>query len=134
MAQYAVVDRGSVVVIDKDLPLADAALFGCAVMTGVGAVVNTARIRAGDSVAIIGLGRVVLYGPVRGGRSRQCGRNRQGLAAGGCGAVRLRRHDRRGRRGEYGAYPRGRLGCDHWSGQGCPVWPSTRWSIAAVWS
>ncbi|TAK54202.1 MAG: alcohol dehydrogenase, partial [Dehalococcoidia bacterium] len=62
MAQYAVVDRGSVVVIDKDLPLADAALFGCAVMTGVGAVVNTARIRAGDSVAIIGLGGVGLSG------------------------------------------------------------------------
>ena len=62
MAEYAVVDRGSVVVIDKDLPLADAALFGCAVITGVGAVVNTARIRAGDSVAIIGLGGVGLSG------------------------------------------------------------------------
>jgi alcohol dehydrogenase len=62
MAQYAVVDRGSVVVIDKDVPLADAALFGCAVMTGVGAVINTARIRPGDSVAIIGLGGVGLSG------------------------------------------------------------------------
>ena len=62
MAEYAVVDRGSVVVIDKDMPLADAALFGCAVMTGVGAVVNTARIRAGDSVAVIGLGGVGLSG------------------------------------------------------------------------
>ncbi|MEK7836164.1 MAG: alcohol dehydrogenase catalytic domain-containing protein, partial [Pseudomonadota bacterium] len=50
MAEYAVVDRGSVVVIDKDMPLADAALFGCSVMTGVGAVVNTARIRAGERV------------------------------------------------------------------------------------
>jgi len=62
MAQYAVVDRGSVVVIDKDLPLADAALFGCAVMTGVGAVINTARIRAGDTVAVLGLGGVGLSG------------------------------------------------------------------------
>lgn len=62
LAEYAVVDRGSVVVIDKDMPLVDAALFGCAVMTGVGAVVNTARIRAGDSVAIIGLGGVGLSG------------------------------------------------------------------------
>jgi alcohol dehydrogenase len=62
MAEYAVVDRGSVVVIEKDMPLADAALFGCAVMTGVGAVVNTARIRAGDTVAIIGLGGVGLNG------------------------------------------------------------------------
>jgi len=62
MAEYAVVDRGSVVVIDKDLPLVNAAIFGCAVMTGVGAVVNTARIRAGDSVAVIGLGGVGLSG------------------------------------------------------------------------
>jgi alcohol dehydrogenase len=62
MAEYAVVDRGSVVVVDKSLPLADAALFGCAVMTGVGAVVNTARIRPGDAVAIIGLGGVGLNG------------------------------------------------------------------------
>ena len=62
MAEYAVVDRGSVVVIDKSVPLADAAVFGCAVMTGVGAVVNTARIRPGDTVAIIGLGGVGLSG------------------------------------------------------------------------
>lgn len=61
-AEYAVVDRGSVVVIDKDLPLTEAALFGCAVMTGVGAVINTARILPGDSVAIIGLGGVGLNG------------------------------------------------------------------------
>src|SRR5262245_34427081 len=62
MAEYVVVDRGSVVVIDTDVPLADAALFGCAVITGVGAVVNTARIRPGDSVAIVGLGGVGLSG------------------------------------------------------------------------
>jgi alcohol dehydrogenase len=62
MSEYVVVDRGSVVVIEKDVPLADAALFGCAVMTGVGAVVNTARIRPGDSVAILGLGGVGLSG------------------------------------------------------------------------
>ena len=62
MAEYAVVDRGSVVVVDKDVPLADAALFGCAVMTGVGAVINTARIRPGDSVAVVGLGGVGLSG------------------------------------------------------------------------
>ena len=40
--------------IDKSVPLREAALFGCAVMTGVGAVINTARIRSGDSVAVIG--------------------------------------------------------------------------------
>ncbi len=62
MAEYAVSDRGSIVVIDKSLPLADAALFGCSVMTGVGAVINTARILPGDTVAIIGLGGVGLNG------------------------------------------------------------------------
>jgi alcohol dehydrogenase len=61
-AEYAVADRGSVVVIDKDLPLDEAAIFGCAVMTGVGAVINTARILPGDSVAVIGLGGVGLNG------------------------------------------------------------------------
>ena len=61
-AEYSVVDRGSVVVIDKSLPLHEAAIFGCAVMTGAGAVMNTARIRVGDSVAIVGLGGVGLNG------------------------------------------------------------------------
>ena len=56
------VDRGSVVVIEKSISLDDVALFGCAVMTGVGAVINTARIRSGDSVAILGLGGVGLNG------------------------------------------------------------------------
>ncbi|TMG91901.1 MAG: zinc-binding dehydrogenase [Betaproteobacteria bacterium] len=59
-AEYATVSRRSVVRIDRELPLDEAALFGCAVLTGVGAVVNTARVRAGSSVAIIGLGGVGL--------------------------------------------------------------------------
>ena len=41
--------------IDRELPLEIAALFGCAVMTGVGAVVNTAQVRPGQSVAVVGL-------------------------------------------------------------------------------
>jgi len=61
-AEYAVVDRGSVVVIDKSLPLDVAALFGCAVVTGVGAVVNTAQIQPGSTVAVVGLGGVGLSG------------------------------------------------------------------------
>ena len=44
--------------IDADLPAAEASLFGCAVLTGVGAVINTARVRAGASVAVLGLGGV----------------------------------------------------------------------------
>jgi alcohol dehydrogenase len=61
-AEYAVVDRGSVVVIDKTLPLDIAALFGCAVVTGVGAVVNTAQVRPGSTVAVVGLGGIGLSG------------------------------------------------------------------------
>lgn len=57
-AEYAVVARCSVVRIDKSVPLADAAMFGCAVQTGVGAAVNTAGVRPGDVVAVIGLGGV----------------------------------------------------------------------------
>jgi len=59
-AEYAVVSRGSVVVIDRDVPLEDAALFGCAVITGVGAVVNTAKVPAGATMAVVGLGGVGL--------------------------------------------------------------------------
>ena len=59
-AEAAVVSRRSVVKITPDLPLDEAALFGCAVLTGVGAVVNTGQIRAGSSVAVVGLGGVGL--------------------------------------------------------------------------
>jgi len=59
-AEYAVCARPSLVKIDNDLPLTEAALFGCAVLTGVGAVVNTARVPAGASVAVVGLGGVGL--------------------------------------------------------------------------
>lgn len=61
-SEYAVVNRGSVVVIDDPISAVDAAVFGCAVMTGTGAVLNTARIAAGESVAIFGLGGVGLCG------------------------------------------------------------------------
>jgi alcohol dehydrogenase len=59
-AEAAVVSRRSLVKIDRDLPLQEAALFGCAVLTGVGAVVNTAQVKAGASVAVVGLGGVGL--------------------------------------------------------------------------
>lgn len=57
-ADHAVVDRGSVVVISKDVPLDLAALFGCAVLTGAGAVFNTASVQPGQTVAVWGLGGV----------------------------------------------------------------------------
>ena len=59
-ADYATVSRRSLVKVDGDLPLEEAALFGCAVLTGVGAVFNTAQVPAGSSVAVIGLGGVGL--------------------------------------------------------------------------
>ncbi len=55
-----VVSRRSLVKVDRDLPAEQAALFGCAVMTGVGAVINTARFQAGQSAVVIGLGGVGL--------------------------------------------------------------------------
>jgi alcohol dehydrogenase len=57
-AEYATVSRRSVVPIDRDLPWTQAALFGCAVLTGAGAVFNTARIEAGAKTAVVGLGGV----------------------------------------------------------------------------
>ena len=55
-AEYAVVSETSLVKIPRELPLSLAAIFGCAVITGVGAVLNTARDVAGKSIAIVGLG------------------------------------------------------------------------------
>lgn len=60
-ADHAVVSRHSVVRVDADdIPFAELALFGCAVQTGVGAVLNTCRVQPGQSVAIVGLGGVGL--------------------------------------------------------------------------
>jgi alcohol dehydrogenase len=59
-AEYAVVSRRSLVKIERDLPLAEAALFGCAVLTGVGAVINTAAVKTGATVGVVGLGGVGL--------------------------------------------------------------------------
>lgn len=59
-AEYATVSRRSLVKIDPELPLEEAALFGCAVLTGAGAVINTAGVRPGQTVAVVGLGGVGL--------------------------------------------------------------------------
>ncbi len=72
-AEYCVVNRGSVVKIDPALPFDEAAVFGCAVLTGVGAALNTARVFAGASVAVVGLGGVglnALLGAAVAGASR----------------------------------------------------------------
>lgn len=72
-SEYAVCSRASLVKVDADLPLEEAALFGCAVLTGVGAVVNTARVVPGSSVAVVGLGGVglnALLGAILAGAER----------------------------------------------------------------
>ena len=59
-AQYAVTTPSSLIKTDPAVPLDVAAMFGCAVVTGAGAVLNTARLRPGQSIAVIGLGGVGL--------------------------------------------------------------------------
>jgi S-(hydroxymethyl)glutathione dehydrogenase/alcohol dehydrogenase len=57
-AEEMVLPRAGVVKIDPDIPYEVAALVGCGVMTGVGAVVNTAAVRPGETVVVIGCGGV----------------------------------------------------------------------------
>jgi len=59
-AEYAVVRRESLVKIDPTLDYAIAAVFGCAVLTGVGAMIHTAKLQLGQSVLVVGLGGVGL--------------------------------------------------------------------------
>jgi alcohol dehydrogenase len=70
-ADHAVVSQASVVRIDPDADLAVAAVLGCAVLTGVGAVVNTAAPRPGSSAVVFGLGGVGLSA-VMGARLAGC--------------------------------------------------------------
>ena len=57
-ATHAVVDHRSVVSVEDDVPASVAALLGCAVLTGGGAVVNAGRPEAGQRLAVVGLGGV----------------------------------------------------------------------------
>jgi alcohol dehydrogenase len=59
-SRYTVAARESLISIPATVPLERAALFGCAVLTGVGSVVNTARVEPGARVAVFGLGGVGL--------------------------------------------------------------------------
>jgi len=60
MAQYATVSAENLIKIDPKIPLDCAALVGCGVTTGVGAVFNTAKVQPGSSVAVFGCGGVGL--------------------------------------------------------------------------
>jgi len=55
-ADYAVVSTASLVAIEEDVPADVAAVMGCAVLTGGGAVINVAKPKPGDSVSVVGLG------------------------------------------------------------------------------
>jgi S-(hydroxymethyl)glutathione dehydrogenase/alcohol dehydrogenase len=59
-AEQMLVHENALVKIDPEIPLDRATLVGCGVITGVGAVINTARIEAGSTVAVIGCGGVGL--------------------------------------------------------------------------
>jgi alcohol dehydrogenase len=59
-SQFSVIARESIVKLKHDIPMETAVLFGCAIMTGVGAVINTAKIAAGTSVGVWGAGGVGL--------------------------------------------------------------------------
>jgi|TARA_B100000315_G_scaffold207644_1_gene202488 S-(hydroxymethyl)glutathione dehydrogenase/alcohol dehydrogenase len=72
-AEYMLIHEHSLVKIRDDMPLDRAALIGCGVMTGAGAVLNTAAIKPGSTVAVIGCGGVGLScvnGALIGGASR----------------------------------------------------------------
>lgn len=60
MAEYAVIDEASAIPMPADVPFEVGALIGCAVMTGAGAVINTAGAQPGSSAAVIGCGGVGL--------------------------------------------------------------------------
>ena len=59
-AEYAIVDQTQVVPVDSSISMECASLLACGVITGLGAVVNTARVEPGSSVVVIGVGGVGL--------------------------------------------------------------------------
>ncbi|HEY7269761.1 MAG TPA: Zn-dependent alcohol dehydrogenase [Dehalococcoidia bacterium] len=72
-AEYQLVNANILIHVPDDVPMEVACLVGCSVMTGVGAVTNTAKIEAGSTVAVIGAGGVglnVIQGAKLAGASR----------------------------------------------------------------
>lgn len=73
-AEYTVVKQDQAVVIDKEVPLTAACLIGCGVLTGVGSVLNRARVQTGETAAVFGggggVGLNVIQGLVLSGASR----------------------------------------------------------------
>ncbi len=59
-AERALVHENQLAKVPKELPFAQASLLGCGTITGAGAAINTASVRPGDTVAVIGIGGVGL--------------------------------------------------------------------------
>ena len=57
-SEYCVIPEDAITVIDKDLPLVKLGIMGCAIPTGAGAVLNTAKVEAGSTCAVIGCGGI----------------------------------------------------------------------------
>lgn len=75
-AEETILPPAALIKVDDDVPFDVGALIGCAVMTGVGSVLNVARVRAGDSVAVVGCGGVgiaVIQGAVIAGAAQVVG-------------------------------------------------------------
>ncbi len=75
-AEYAVVPEIALAKVRKDAPLDKVCLLGCGITTGIGAVLNTARVEPGSTVAIFGLGGIgvsVVQGAVMAGAGRIIG-------------------------------------------------------------
>jgi Zn-dependent alcohol dehydrogenase len=60
-SEYNVVNQESCISIDPDIPFEVAAVSGCAVLTGVGAVLNTAKVTRDSSVVVVGIGGIGLF-------------------------------------------------------------------------
>ncbi|HJX76751.1 Zn-dependent alcohol dehydrogenase [Glutamicibacter sp.] len=59
-AEYTVLHQNKLVKVPKEIPFAQAAVLGCATATGVGAVLNAAKVAPGETVAVVGLGGIGL--------------------------------------------------------------------------
>lgn len=75
-SEYTVLPEISLAKIDKEAPLEEVCLLGCGVTTGMGAVLKTAKVQKGDTVAVFGLGGIglsAIIGAVMAGASRIIG-------------------------------------------------------------
>ncbi|MEZ9538827.1 S-(hydroxymethyl)glutathione dehydrogenase/class III alcohol dehydrogenase [Shewanella sp. 10N.286.51.B8] len=75
-SEYTVLPEISLAKVNKDAPLEEVCLLGCGVTTGMGAVLNTAKVQKGDTVAIFGLGGIglsAIIGATMAGASRIIG-------------------------------------------------------------